>query len=220
MRIAALIVLFLIVIGFSPRFTCIFHCWITSSFLLASSAVDGGDQIASNLSLLILPICLMDNRKWHWAKSIAADTPLIKNMAAYFVFGLVRLQIAIIYFHSAVGKLDVEEWVNGTATYYWLNNTFFRMPKWSEPVLMPILSHSFGVTIMSYGAIILELSLFLCLFASERLKKYMLTFGILFHFSILILHGLVSFFFSISAGLILYLYPVSKAIDFKNIFKN
>jgi hypothetical protein len=39
--------------------------------------------------------------------------------------------------------------------------------------------------------------------------------GLVFHFSILVLHGLFSFFFSIVAALILYLYPLNKPIDFK-----
>ena len=79
------------------------------------------------------------------------------------------------------------------------------------------LENAFIVTGLTYSVLILELGLFLGLFASIRYRKFMLVFAIGFHLLIILFHGIFSFFFSISAALILYLYPTYVNIDFKNI---
>ena len=40
----SIFVLILIIIGIYPRYTCIFHWWVTFSFFNTSFAIDGGDQ--------------------------------------------------------------------------------------------------------------------------------------------------------------------------------
>lgn len=65
MKYIAISILLLVVSGYFIKITAILHWWICCSFMLSSSILDGGDQIASILSLLILPICLTDNRKNH-----------------------------------------------------------------------------------------------------------------------------------------------------------
>ena len=53
---------------------------------------------------------------------------------------------------------------------------------------------------------IFELCLFGCLFSSnQKFRKTFLILGLLFHGLILITHGLVTFYFSMAAALILYL---------------
>ncbi|MRM86444.1 hypothetical protein D1002_11255 [Riemerella anatipestifer] len=69
------------------------------------------------------------------------------------------------------------------------------------------LTNSIFVTGITYGVLILELLLFLALCSNRKYKIVMLYIALLFHFSIIIFHGIFSFFFSISAALILYLYP-------------
>ncbi|MFK7810327.1 MAG: hypothetical protein AB8F74_21160, partial [Saprospiraceae bacterium] len=62
----SLIVLFAVAIGWRPRFTGIFHWWIAYSIATSCMVVDGGDQIAGVLTLILIPFCLADGRKWHW----------------------------------------------------------------------------------------------------------------------------------------------------------
>lgn len=63
----SVIILLVTIIGWRPRVSAIFHWWITFSLFSSSPSIDGGDQLASILTLLLVPICLVDSRKWHWS---------------------------------------------------------------------------------------------------------------------------------------------------------
>jgi antimicrobial peptide system SdpB family protein len=115
------------------------------------------------------------------------------------------LQVSIIYFHAAIGKLNNAEWLDGTCIYYWFTNNVFGAPIWLQKVYSVITLSKF-VPIFTWSVIILELSLFACLFVTNHyLKNIFLILGIIFHLGIVVTHGLPTFFFSMTGALILYL---------------
>ena len=122
-KIIAIIILCFVISGFFIKITAILHWWVTISFFLFSSVIDGGDQIASIITLFLIPICLTDKRKNHWLKVDKQASPL--NIIGIFSVNLIRLQMAVVYLHASCGKFLVEEWYNGTALYYWFNHSFF-----------------------------------------------------------------------------------------------
>jgi len=62
-----LIVVFLVVaVGWRPRVTAWFHWFATLSFVTATPIPDGGDHLSLVLVTLLLPICVADDRVWHW----------------------------------------------------------------------------------------------------------------------------------------------------------
>jgi len=65
----AICILILVIVGWWPRYTCILHYWVCFSFNHSTSVLEGGDQITANLVLLLIPICLLDDRKSHWKQS-------------------------------------------------------------------------------------------------------------------------------------------------------
>ncbi len=69
MIILALFILGLVILGIFPRYTCLFHYWIASSITGNMSIIDGGDHVNTILSLLLIPICLLDNRKFAYKNS-------------------------------------------------------------------------------------------------------------------------------------------------------
>lgn len=215
MKIFAIIILLTVISGYFIRITSILHWWVTWSFMLFSSAIDGGDQIASNLSLLLIPICILDSRNNHWISNDIKDdsNDLYKKVNAYFFILLIRLQMAIIYFHAAVGKFSVQEWAEGTAVYYWFNNSIFGMPNYLHPLLDPILHNQYGVLFVTHGVMIFELLLFSCLTMATSKRKYLFVPAIIFHFSIIIIHGIFSFFFSMAAGLTIYLLDINRSLS-------
>lgn len=129
-----------------------------------------------------------------------------------------KITIAIIYFQAAIGKFFVPEWANGTAIYYWWNHSVFGMPLVFSETINHFLSNSFVVSFITYFVMIFEILLFLSLTASIKYRKRILLLGILFHLSIIVFHGIFSFFFSIVAGLIVYLFPTYENINFKKLF--
>lgn len=213
MKIMAVIILMLVISGFYIKISSVLHWWVSISFFFGSSVIDGGDQIAAVLTFLLIPLCLTDDRKNHWHTKQPSYSS--KNVFGLFSIYLIRFQIAIIYFHAAVGKFDVREWMNGTALYYWLNHSFFGSSDNLVPIINMALKNDWAVTILTYGVIVFELMLFLALTASRKYRKKILPIGIAFHFSIILFHGIFSFFFSIVGGLILYLLPTYQPLNLR-----
>ena len=206
----SILVLLIVASGWRPRITGVFHAWIAFSMATSGMVIDGGDQITSVLSVLLIPICLVDNRKWQWVSKEVQDTSKFQfhlNIVAVVSYFFIRLQVAFIYFHASVGKMDVEEWINGTAIYYWSYSPLFKMPEWMEPWLPTLFENPTFMTLSTWGILAFELLLFLGLVIEHKWRPLLLKAGIAFHFSIVLLYGLVSFFFAMTGALILYLGP-------------
>lgn len=214
----ALLLLLLVIIGWRPRYTSFFHFWITLSFFLATETPDGGDQVSAILSLLFFPIALLDSRKWHWSKNTDENGKNFYTKGFCFsIILMMRIQISTIYLHAATSKFKVNEWVNGTAVWYWFKDPMFGSNYWISLVMQPVIKSAYGVTLITWGSLILELFLFTGLVMQKKHKKNLLVIGLLFHFSILVIQGLASFFFAMAAALIIYLRPVEDVFDFRYI---
>lgn len=214
-RWLSIFILILIISGWRPRLTGLLHWWI--SFSLNSSAItlDGGDQVANVLTFLLIPITVLDNRHSHWSpmrsKAEVNEYAIIFGNINMFV---IRIQVALIYFHAAVGKLKVTEWIDGTALYYYMQDPLFVGLPTS---ILNLFRSPFILTISTWSVMIFELALFLGIVAPLKMRKYLLILGIGFHLMILIFFGLASFACSMIAALILYLRPWQSEFNFQKI---
>ncbi|UKB82304.1 hypothetical protein LF887_14960 [Chryseobacterium sp. MEBOG06] len=200
-------ILLFVFTGYLPQLSCFLQAWVHLSICNSFVIVEGGDQIASNLSLLLIPVCLFDARINQWNKEKLNPSLYLKNRNVFFgvYYFLIRLQVAVIYLHSGVGKLYKEDWRDGTCLYYWLNNNIFGAPDFILKFVNLLTLSSFA-PIISWSIIFLELGLFAYILATnKRILMLFFFLGILFHFSIFILHGLISFMFPMIGALILYL---------------
>lgn len=218
-RIIAMIILSLVIAGIYPRWTGLLHWYVSYSFFVSSFVVDGGDQISSILTLLLIPITILDSRKNHW-NSAEYSVNNLKSTISLSFYWLIKIQVCVIYLHAFTGKIPIDEWINGTATYYWLTHAYFGVHPLLNSSVKMLLSNGFIVVFLTWGVLILEFLLAACILLGSKnnTKRVMLICGIVFHFSILIVHGLVSFFFAIVAGLILYLTDNDKLINFSQIY--
>lgn len=213
-------VLGIVVLGWRPRVTGILHWYISYSFAASCLIVQGGDHVVANLTLILLPVTLLDGRRFHWqepqdTKSSSFAGTVQKDIAR-LCFVIAGIQVAIIYFSSGVSKLDVAEWANGTAFYYWFTHPVFGAPNWLRTVIGPLLSYRVFVVTATWGAIILEIFLASGLVAKEKFKPWMLALGILFHAAIAAIHGLFTFFLAMFGALILFLVDPTYHIRFSN----
>ncbi|WP_328221354.1 sporulation-delaying protein SdpB family protein [Weizmannia sp. CD-2023] len=218
----AIIILLITASGWRPRITGILHWWIAFSLQTSAVTLDGGEQVAQVLTFLMIPITLTDPRKWHW-ESIKKYDHSIKALHARVValvcFGCIRFQVSIIYFHAAVAKYFREEWIDGTALYYYLSDPMLGLPNFIKKFADPILTSPL-VAFFTWGTTVLELFLFLGLFAKDKWKKPLLISGFILHGLIAIMLGLISFAIIMFAALILYLRPFDKEYKFgKGKFK-
>jgi antimicrobial peptide system SdpB family protein len=200
--------------GWRPRLTGLLHWWVSFSLPAAAVVVDGGDQVASVLTLLLIPVTLTDKRRWHWQSTEVvpevSSGQMLANLLAASALWVIRLQMAGIYFHAFVAKFSVPEWVNGTALYYWLEDPNFGASPWLRPFLDPLLIHAASVCFLTWSVLILEVFLTMGLVISRRHWSALLWSGFALHSGIALVHGLVSFGFAMFGGLILYLRPTNR----------
>ena len=208
-RWIAVALLAVVVSGWRPRITGVVHWWVTSSFITTAVLVDGGDHLSATLSLLLIPLTLTDPRRWHWSSAPAqpdgtrANLQLGMGVATLWVL---RLQVAVVYLNAAAAKWSVDEWANGTALYYWFTDPAFGFTPFLQSLLGWSLAHGFTVTLMTWGVIVFEFSLFAGLFIGQRLpRQVLLAMGIAFHMGIVVVHGLPSFATIMFGALILLL---------------
>lgn len=123
--IIACFILILVISGYLPQITGFLHAWLAYSFFTGSLMVEGGDQIAQILTLLILPITVFDKRLNHWSKReyLRWKRPFGVNYFCSSCLLIAKIQMSILYFFAAVEKLNVPEWKDGSAFYYWFNDS-------------------------------------------------------------------------------------------------
>lgn len=209
-----ILILLAVISGYLPRITGILHWWVSYSLFTSAIILDGGDQLTSVLSLYLVPLTLMDGRKNHWYG--VANTNYYQNFIAFLVLLFCQIQMAVVYLLAAVEKpLKVEEWANGSAVYYWLNHNMFGAPEWSLGFINSMFNSPIILFCTNWGVIIFELLLFMAFFMRQRFKNNFILAAILFHLSIVFIHGLVSFFFAMTAGVILFLAKKDMSLTIK-----
>ena len=210
-KVVAIIALIVVASGWRPRLTGVAHWWISYSFMNSAILVDGGDQVTSVLTLLLIPVTLLDQRRWHWLPPPRVEgvtySESSQRLVCSSVIQVIRLQVALIYLHAAIAKCAVAEWTNGTALYYWFTDPVFGSPSWLDPLLTPLLAYGPFVTLLTWSVIVLEFSLFASLLADQKYLPILMIVGISFHLGIALIHGLISFSITMTAALILLLRP-------------
>ncbi|WP_130867664.1 hypothetical protein [Chryseobacterium indologenes] len=176
--------------------------------------IEGGDQVSLVLSVLLIPICIVDKRKNGWkTNSIVFYN---KNSLLYINSGcallFIKIQIALLYFNAGSAKIYAPEWPNGTAVYYWFNDNVFGAIPPIRYIFSFLFENKLTVSLINWGSIILEIFIFVAIFLKQEIKYLIFIPAILFHLTIIIVHGLPTFFIAMSAALILYLWRLDISI--------
>ncbi|WP_406074385.1 sporulation-delaying protein SdpB family protein [Micromonospora sp. NBC_01638] len=217
-RWLSVVVLLVVASGWRPRITALPHWYVSWSLVINATVQDGGDQATTVLTLLLMPICLTDPRRWHWKPlastgagqddASAPSVPSLARITARMTLLLIQIQVAVLYLQASVAKLGVEEWANGTALFYWSSHPGYGSPPWLRPVTDLITHSPFGVVALTWGTVALEFALALGIVLSPAARRVLLPVGLLFHAAIALDMGLVSFWAAMSGALLLYLLPV------------
>lgn len=210
------IIIVLVVIGWRPRYTALPHLYVAYCVNSGGMVIDGGEQVGYVFALLLLPILLFDKRKWHWQKQSQNSSGV--NILAYVTYIFIRIQVAIIYLHSFSGKIYNDDWLNGTAVYYYLNDPMLGSLPLIDFIIEPILESPL-IALITWLALIIQLILVCGLFLDQRYWKTMFWFALLFHESIAIFLGLFTFSLAMVGVLIIYLRPLNNEFKFKILEK-
>lgn len=210
-RYLTVTVLILVILGWRPQLTGILHFYVTYSFHASAILVDGGEQVSSVLTFLLIPVTLTDRRRSHWAPVLRNENPNIYHMSlkvtAILALLAVRVQVSVIYLNAAAAKLNVPEWVDGTAMYYWLYNPYVGVPERLQPFFEPLLTSGL-VAPITWSVLVLEFVLAGALFMPKSSRAVVVAIGMLFHLAIVFLMGISSFAVAMAGALILYLWPL------------
>jgi antimicrobial peptide system SdpB family protein len=130
-------------------------------------------------------------------------------------FIVIAIQVSYLYFNASTGKFGSEEWRNGTAVYYWIDNSIFgASDTFWKPALMSIIKYPIGVTVFTWGAIVIEIILFLGLAVTNaKTRRGLMFMGIFLHLMFGFAFGLWTFYITMVGALILYLGPRNSGID-------
>ncbi|MBC7553554.1 MAG: hypothetical protein H7257_06205 [Taibaiella sp.] len=201
-RIIVTVILFAVMTGLLPRLTAILHAWASFSIYNYFIIQNGGDHLTFALSLLLLPICLTDRRlnQWQWKEYDSSAGNIVSNIATVAIW----LQASWMYFDAFISKIQTKQWLNGTAVFYYTSHYKLGAPDWLKQI-NELITKTQLVRVVSWGALLLEFVLALCIFFPSRVKIKFLLPALLFHFLIIINFGLITFFIAITALLILYL---------------
>ncbi|WP_167626069.1 sporulation-delaying protein SdpB family protein [Micromonospora lupini] len=209
------VVLCVVIAGWRPQITGVLHWWVAWSFTAGVTIQDGGDQVATVIALLLLPITLTDRRRWHWQRGpVLADdaTPGWSWLVARVARVLIMVQVFVIYLHAAIAKLGVTEWADGTALWYWLRNPQFGAAGWLSPLTDRVIASPAGVMGLTWGSMTIEFLLACALFMRPVPRRILLVAGLGLHLGIAAAMGLVSFLCAMAAALLLYLTPVGQEL--------
>jgi len=223
-RFIAIVLLIIVASGFRPRLTGVLHWWVSWSFFFSMVTQDGGDQCAAVLTFLLLPVTFADPRAWHWAAAPEPRTrwQLVHERIAASALLMIRIQVALLYLHAAVGKVAVKEWANGTAIYYWLLDTRMGVETRYHDLVLALLQPDWVAPFLTWAPMVLEFALFGALFmhARSRARPWLFWIALVFHMGNTVFFGLVSFMIAMSGALILLLRPTDQPYAFGNLLEH
>jgi antimicrobial peptide system SdpB family protein len=188
----AVAVLAAVLIGFSPKWTCVPHWYVTLSLGASMTVPNGGDAAGRVATMVLIPMCLGDARRWQW-RAGRGPYPPGWGGAAYAAHLVLRLQVALIYLAAVGTKLAVPSWRDGTYLAEVINHPHYGPSATVRAVLGPVLGHRPLVAALTWGTLVVELAIAVCVLAGPRLRRCGLVLAVALHGLIIVLIGLVSF---------------------------
>ncbi|WP_353945228.1 sporulation-delaying protein SdpB family protein [Streptomyces sp. HUAS MG91] len=209
------VVLLVAASGWRPRLTALPHAYVNYSVFSGIAINDGGDQVALILSVLFVLPALGDARRWHWGEPpqpSASRGARIWALLGVSSLAVLRLQMSVIYFQSAVAKLPHAEWYDGTALWYWAQDVNFGAAPWLSWLTGPVVATPVGVALMTWVPLAIEMFLAAALLLPQRYRYWAMWPGFAFHLSIALVMGLWSFALAMIGGILVLCMPLGSHI--------
>jgi len=179
--------------GLFPPVTAVLHWYVSVSVFWTITPMEGGDQLAAIVTLMLIPVCLTDTRWMVW-RHTPKPSSRTRNIIGNTALLLIAAQLVIVYANSAIAKFSSAPWVEGTALWYWMQHPAFGAPGWLSGPALDLLAQPLGTAILTWGTIALELVVMASIFSTQRRVRLVgWSLGVLFHLLIAVVIGLVSF---------------------------
>lgn len=188
----AVVVLTLVASGLWPRWLCIPHGYIAFSIASRMTAINGGEEVAQIATVLLIPICLGDPRRWQWSPVTERMRPAWRG-GAYAGHLLLRIQVAIIYLVAALSKLAYPSWRDGKALLIVMNSTEFGLPLVLRTAADRLLDDAWAGAALTWGVIAVEIAIAVFVLCRVPARRAGLWLAVGLHAAIILFLGLFSF---------------------------
>lgn len=128
-------------------------------------------------------------------KNLAATLPQFTSQWTGACTRLMQIQMATLFFYSAVSKLGGNDWWYGDAVWY----VFTTDEHYSPPLLHVFASQYWLVNLATYGCILIELG-YVFLIWQRATRPYLLALALFLHSQFALLMGLYYFSFTMMMG--------------------
>jgi len=189
--IVIIVGLMVVLSGYLPRYMGLVHVWLTISLSSSITLPDGGESVAQIVVLLLAVVTLADPRTNHWQPDRWTRSALVP--VAWATGHIIRLQLVWIYVNAAVTKTAVTEWKDGTAIYYLTMDPMFGTAGPLAGLFDAVAYTPVGALAMSWGAIVIEVSIALLLLGPARHRPLAFWGSVLLHGLFIVMIGLWSF---------------------------
>ncbi|MEV5716998.1 sporulation-delaying protein SdpB family protein [Amycolatopsis mediterranei] len=191
-RAVAIATLVVVLIGAVPRWTCIPHWYVNFSLAAAMPLSDGGDRAAEITALLLIPMCLGDDRKWQWSP-VREPLPAWFRGSSHAAALMLRIQVAVIYLVAVTAKLTDPAWAHGRALGIVAFDPDFGFPMPVRAVLEPLLASDVLVGLATWSVIGVQCVIAVAILGGARWRASALVLGCGLHLAIAVLLGLPGF---------------------------
>ena len=140
-------------IGLLPAVSSWLH--VAAAFSLSTNAIgiEGGDQLTVNLAILLAFASVCDRRLWAWREHRLPRTHLRFVSPNVLLLGA-RVQVSYVYFEAARVKLEHPIWREGSALWYWVQNSGFGVSRDTTSVLMDLFAVPLFTATATWGTIL------------------------------------------------------------------
>jgi antimicrobial peptide system SdpB family protein len=188
----AISVLLVTLAGYRPKITCILHWYVAFSMATAMPDSDGADRILQVATMLLIPLCLGDDRVWQWARP-RTPMPDIWRGAAFAGTIALRVQLCIIYFSAATTKLMDPLWRQGSVMLAIAHHPYAGLPRALLELLKPVFRFYWPVAIAGWLVITVQLALVVLIWGGRRSRWYAFVLGVGLHVGIVVFMQLAAF---------------------------
>jgi antimicrobial peptide system SdpB family protein len=191
-RTVSVLVLGAVVAGFSPRWTCVPHWYVSYSLCVSMTLPNGGEYVAQIATMLLIPVCLGDHRTWQWLRPASALSARWRG-AGLAAMRVLQVQVFVIYAHAAWTKSMEQGWRDGTAEYVISFDPHYGLYPPVREAFLPLLSSPSVVMGATWSTIGVEVAIAVLALGPRRMRLVALGLALLLHGGIVVLLGMPSF---------------------------
>lgn len=195
--------------GFMKRIAGVLLYFISANLYFNAAQIQNG---GTNILLITLFYLLFINEDAEKHKN--EKLKIIDISVSNFAFFAAQIQVCILYFVSAVSKLQGTHWLDGSALYY-----VFNLDEYSTNWFRRYVANTNWITIpLTYFTLFFQLA-FPVMVWIKKLKPITLIVGIIFHVFIIFIMGITDFGIIMLIMYILFL-SENKALQILSLRKN